>query len=135
MLATAQPPRPQLPCTGHSSRYSNRRWPRQTAGGRPGVQARAAAAAAAAPAAAAGALAEGDHVVGAVVWSGPKGAKVLLPDDSVGFMPAREAPYAIRDALEDRTPSLRSEVCPVMTPARLTCGALYMFETDFGPFV
>lgn len=47
---------------------------------------------------------EGADVVGTVVWAGPKGAKVLLPDNSVGFMPSREAPYVIRDANEERAP-------------------------------
>ncbi len=61
------------------------------------------AAAPAAPAAStSSAFEEGADVVGTVVWAGPKGAKVLLPDDSVGFMPSREAPYVIRDANEDR---------------------------------
>lgn len=55
-------------------------------------------------AAAAPALAEGDDVVGTVVWAGPKGAKVLLPDASVGFMPSREAPYVIRDPNEEWSP-------------------------------
>lgn len=49
-------------------------------------------------------------MVGRVLWAGPKGAKVLLPDDTVGFMPSREAPFAIRDALEDRAPAASREV-------------------------
>jgi hypothetical protein len=61
-------------------------------------------------AAAAPALAEGDDVVGTVVWAGPKGAKVLLPDASVGFMPSREAPYIIRDPNEDWSPPQNRDV-------------------------
>ncbi|KAL4854066.1 30S ribosomal protein S1 [Chlorella vulgaris] len=53
------------------------------------------------------ALEAGAQVVGTVLWAGPKGAKVLLPNDVVGFMPLREAPFTIRDASEDR---LASEV-------------------------
>ncbi|EFN51854.1 hypothetical protein CHLNCDRAFT_139746 [Chlorella variabilis] len=71
------------------------------------------AVAAAAPLAqSAAAVQEGAEVVGTVVWAGPKGAKVLLPDDTIGFMPSREAPFVIRDALEDRaTPAGREGPC------------------------
>lgn len=108
MLATAQPMRPQALCAAHTESWLLR--PRR--GGRLGVRAAAAAAngtAAAGQAGGALTLSEGAHVVGAVVWSGPKGAKVLLPDDTVGFMPAREAPYAIRD-VEERAPAASREV-------------------------
>ena len=70
--------------------------------------------------AAAAVLEEGRDVVGQVVWAGPKGAKVLLPDDTVGFMPSREAPCVIRDALEERLPPESSEVRKTCPPAR--CG-------------
>ena len=106
MLATAQPNRPLQGCTVHTTRRLHRR-----AGGRLEVQTAAAApgdTAASAHIDSSFTLTEGAHVVGAVVWSGPKGAKVLLPDDTVGFMPAREAPFAIRDVLEERaTPAIR----------------------------
>lgn len=81
---------------------TTQRWRRL---GRAPVAPPPAAAAPAAPAAfTSSAIEEGADVVGTVVWAGPKGAKVLLPDDSVGFMPSREAPYVIRDANEDRAP-------------------------------
>lgn len=73
----------------------------------------------AATAAAAASLEEGADVVGTVLWAGPKGAKVLLPDDSVGFMPSREAPFVIRDALDDRAAQPMSRDSPCL-PKGLT---------------
>lgn len=46
-------------------------------------------------------LQDGTEVVGTVVWAGPKGAKVLLENKVIGFMPTREAPYFIRDSVEE----------------------------------
>lgn len=95
------------------------------------------AVAAAAPLAqSAAAVQEGAEVVGTVVWAGPKGAKVLLPDDTIGFMPSREAPFVIRDALEDRATPAGREVCrrllpqpsglcepPTLVPCASTCSS------------
>ena len=86
----------------------------------------AAAAAAEAPEAPTCSYEEGADVLGTVVWAGPKGAKVELPDGSVGFMPSREGPFVIRDALEERAPGavrdvsmhvLQSMCCCMLLPA------------------
>jgi hypothetical protein len=53
-------------------------------------------------------LQEGTEVVGTVVWAGPKGAKVLLANKVMGFMPMREAPFVIRDSLEEPAPPGRT---------------------------
>lgn len=50
----------------------------------------------------ASAAVEGAELVGVVVHSTPKFAKIALSDNTVGFMPAREAPFSIRDSQEER---------------------------------
>ena len=66
---------------------------------------------------------EGAQVVGTVLWAGPKGAKVQLADDTIGFMPSREAPFVIRDALEECSSAPRREVRREMPRGRATRGA------------
>jgi hypothetical protein len=48
------------------------------------------------------------------------GAKILLSDDTIGFMPSREAPFVMRDA-QDRVMRADREVCCLLPGQRRRC--------------